>query len=113
MKVFIYGTLKRWGTAAHRLEGQQFLRDVRTASLYRLVNCGDFPGLIRHSKGARIEGELWEIDEECRRRLDEYEGVPEGLYAFEQVAVEDMPEPVFAYFYLGDAASLEDAGVRW
>ena len=79
--IFVYGTLKRGFCRAHLLTGQQFLGEARTQPLYRMFNCGTYPGLKLVPKdGLPIVGELWSVDSECLARLDREEGVAEGLY---------------------------------
>ena len=58
--LFVYGTLKRGHCRARMLDGQRFIGGVQTKPIYRLVNCGKYPGLIRAdtADGRAIEGEL-------------------------------------------------------
>ncbi len=44
----------------HR-HGGRFLREARTAALYRLHDLGNRPGMFRASAGARIAGEVWAV----------------------------------------------------
>lgn len=113
MKIFVYGTLKRTQAAGELLSGQQFLRNVLTAPHYRLVDCGGYPGLIESAEGVAVEGELWEIDADCRALLDDYEGVHEGLYRVCPVLLDMPDEEAQAYFFLGDTLGLADCGPRW
>ncbi len=114
--LFVYGTLKRGHCRAPMLTGQRFLGAARTMPIYRLVNCGTYPGLIRATAphGLAVKGELWTVDPTCLARLDEEEGVDQALY--ERVAVDIASQPalhVEAYLYLRDTASLADCGDCW
>ncbi len=113
--LFIYGTLKRGHCRAAMLASQQFLRTVVTEPIYRLVNCGTYPGLVAvgAGDGVAIEGELWEVDRICLAFLDKAEGVDVGLYERVAMEVENQAKRVEGYHYLGDTASLADCGHCW
>ena len=113
--LFIYGTLKRGHCRARMLDGQRFIGGVQTKPIYRLVNCGKYPGLIRAdtADGRAIEGELWEVDRVCLALLDEEEGVDVELYQRVAVEIEDQPHRVEGYLYLHDQSSLADCGNCW
>lgn len=113
--IFAYGTLMR-GFERHRhLADQVFVSEVRTQPLYRMVNCGTYPGLLHADSGKSIEGELWRVSSACLEALDEVEAVDERLYAREPVLL--MPPnadvPVHGYFYLPDTSGMPDCGTRW
>ncbi len=79
MKVFIYGTLKR-GFPLHQkgLNGAHYVGDVETVDPYPLYIAKSFFGpmmLDRPGEGLRVQGELFEIDEERLPVLDELEDV--------------------------------------
>ena len=44
--LFVYGTLKTGFCRNPYLDEQQLVGPVQTANRYRLVDCGNFPGLI-------------------------------------------------------------------
>lgn len=116
--IFVYGTLKRGDVRSGALAGERFLGEVRTRPLYRLYDCGDYPGLMSApagSLGTAIAGELYEVSPACLERLDEVEGVAERLYERRQIELDAAPfaEPVEAYFYLLPVAGLADCGPRW
>ena len=114
--VFVYGSLKR-GFALHReLSGQQFLGAATTEPEYRLLDCGDYPGMLRVSSvGQSVKGEVYRVDADCLRRLDHVEGVDEGHYSRDRVKLKSPfdSEMVWAYFYLGDIAGLRGCGREW
>jgi gamma-glutamylcyclotransferase (GGCT)/AIG2-like uncharacterized protein YtfP len=113
MKLFVYGTLKRGLCRNRHLEGQIFLSLARTAPKYRMFNCGEYPGLVPSLDGLAIEGELWEISDECVRRLDVVEGAPDE---YQRGAIE-LASPhelgAIAYFYQRPTAGLPECGPRW
>ncbi len=112
--LFVYGTLMRGDVRAPALAGQQFLGPATTQPRYRLVDCGDYPGLIEAAAGVGIEGELYAVDAECLRKLDLIEGVDEGLYERRPVLLDDRPGAgTVAYFYLGPIDDLPDCGRSW
>lgn len=104
-RVFVYGTLKRGGSNHSYLARQQFLGAARTPPGFTLYSLGDYPGMVRApADTAGVAGELWAVDVGCLLRLDELEGVAEGLY--ERVAIQLAPpyadEPAETYLYLHD-----------
>ena len=121
MRIFVYGTLKR-GLSNHGwMAGQQFIAEARTEPVYRMYDCGGFPGMIPVEKdGVSILGEIWEVDEAGRKRLDILEDVEGGEYALEPVrlltheaAVDDGMAPVYTYIYKRSVQGLPDAGTDW
>lgn len=119
--VFVYGTLMRGECRHEALAGQTFVGRATTQPHYRLYNCGSYPALVEVAAGSgnRIEGEVWRISAGCLARLDEIEGVAEGLYERGPVALEVSPvgnqvdEQVVAYFYRQDVSEFEDLGTGW
>jgi len=70
-KIFCYGTLKRGHGANRFLDGQKFIRESTiVGSIYHL---GGFPGYKETEQGV-VHGEIYEVDDDCLRRLDSYEG---------------------------------------
>lgn len=115
--LFIYGTLKRGDARAPLLTGQRFLGVGRTKPAYRLFNTGDYPALVEAEhlglQGLCIAGELWSVDEACLSRLDVEEGVGEGLYIRQPIAVQGERAQVQAYYYLHSVDGLDDCGASW
>lgn len=115
--LFIYGTLKRGHCRHQAMAGQQFIADVATEPHYRLVSCGNYPGLVHavNGKGLSIRGELWNVNEACLDRLDRIEGVDEQLY--ERTAVKLSGQyaslDVQTYYFLGPSENLPDIGNAW
>ena len=81
--LFVYGTLRSGGGAAGLLRGCRLAGPgIVAGTLYDL---GDYPALVLAGSGP-VEGEVWRCPAYALARLDEYEGVAEGL--FERVEVE-------------------------
>lgn len=117
INLFIYGTLKRGQSRHHALKKQRFIDEVSTAPHYRLVSCGEYPGLIRadDDRGLSIHGELWRIDRSLLSRLDAIESVDEQLYERASVTLSRPYESmaVQTYIYLGNTNALPDIGSQW
>jgi gamma-glutamylaminecyclotransferase len=115
-RIFVYGTLKR-GLSNHRfMAGQRFLGEATTAPVYRMVDCGGFPGMFSVEKdGLGIRGEVWEVDDACRKQLDVLEDVEEGMYALRPAAL--LPPfatgDVCTYVYEWPTAGKRDVGEEW
>ena len=111
--LFLYGTLKRGMKANVLLGGQDYLGPARTVAQYRLYHLGRYPGLVFDpDNGLEVKGELWAVDEEIVRLLDEYEGAPE-LFARADVAVADFFEPVQGYLYNQPVSPGTPSGDEW
>jgi gamma-glutamylaminecyclotransferase len=79
--VFVYGTLKRGGSNHRQLAGQTFVAEAHTAPGYRMFNLGDYPGMVPWPEDRDgVLGEIWSVDEATLRKLDQFEGVDQGLY---------------------------------
>jgi gamma-glutamylcyclotransferase (GGCT)/AIG2-like uncharacterized protein YtfP len=112
-RVFVYGTLKRQQAQNHLLDGQLFVREARTLPRCRLYDTGRYPCLVEDRQhGLSVRGEVWEVDAATLQKLDAYEGVPH-LYTRRQIALEDFPGPVLAYFFTGDVSLFPDCGDNW
>ena len=114
--VFVYGTLMRGDVRAASLADQQFVGEAVTTPRYRLLNCGDYPGLIEvPADGEAIEGEVYDVSPECLQRLDRIEAVDEGLYERRPIILNEpfAGRAVEAYFYLLSTEGLPDCGPRW
>jgi gamma-glutamylcyclotransferase (GGCT)/AIG2-like uncharacterized protein YtfP len=105
--LFVYGTLKR-GCKNHRhIADQRFLGETRTQPGYALYDLGDFPGLVIDATATSgVTGEIWEVDADALARLDEFEGVAEGLYRRDRVELIESVNPnhaqVYTYLYARD-----------
>jgi gamma-glutamylaminecyclotransferase len=113
--IFVYGSLKRGYGLHHLLEGQAFRGPATTCPLYRIFDLGSYPGLVDWPEGLAVQGEVYEVDAECLKRLDEAEGVDEGLYARRVIKL----QPPFdgfeasAWFWLNKVGGLRDCEASW
>lgn len=115
-RVFVYGTLKRGGGNHALLAGQRYLGPARTPPGFTLHSLGDYPGMVRSpGDSAGVVGELWAVDDSCLKKLDELEGVAEGLY--ERVPIKLAPpfagQTVETYLYLRSVAGRPAIGSEW
>ncbi len=100
--MFVYGTLKRGGSNHAFMSGQTFCGDARTVAGFSLISLGEFPGIVPDPDDREgVAGEVWSVDEFCLAELDELEGLAEGLYRRERVALQPpfADREVFTYFY--------------
>jgi gamma-glutamylcyclotransferase (GGCT)/AIG2-like uncharacterized protein YtfP len=91
-RLFVYGTLRREGTARHFLRESTF---VGPASIRgSVIQQHDYLGLIPGDM--LVPGELYEISEELFSRLDAYEG---SGYARRLTEIEYAGEKITAWVY--------------
>ena len=82
--LFVYGSLRRNGSAAGRLASSEWLGEATVGGvLYDME--GDFTALVLYGN-TPVHGEVWKCPAELLSGLDEYERVDEGL--FRRVGVE-------------------------
>jgi gamma-glutamylaminecyclotransferase len=111
--LFAYGTLKRGGRGNRWLALQRFVGEAVTEPRYRLVDLGQYPGLVMdEAKGLVVRGELWEVDGDCLAELDDYEYAPE-LYTRGKVAIQGVNEPVDTFFYNKPVPANARSGDFW
>ena len=116
-RLFIYGTLKRGDCRAPLLADAAYLGQAVTTPRYKLYTHGPYPALVEAAAigqpGLAIHGELYEVDDATLARLDEEEGVDEGLYERRDIALHDGGVGVQAYFYLRPVDGMTDCEERW
>jgi len=114
-RLFVYGTLKRGGCNHHNMAGQQFMGEAITQPGYRLYDLGGYPGMVEAEGGLSIEGELWDVDDECKARLDILEGIDEGEYSQEVVPLlpPHQDEVVQGYVYRWPVSGRPEVGPVW
>ena len=105
MYIFVYGTLKRGRRANYLLANSRFLGEgsIEGYDMYLVV---DFPAIVK-GKGI-VKGEVYEIDEETLKELDNYEGFP-LLYdrVLESVNLYNGKEiEAYVYVYRNDTSEL-------
>jgi len=115
-RFFIYGTLKRGLSNSHYMEGQRFIAEAVTKTVYRMVDCGGYPGMFPVTEmGLSIVGEIWEVNEAGREQLDILEDVAVGLYVVKPVELE-LPyadQEIFTYLYDWPVIGKRDVGAEW
>jgi gamma-glutamylcyclotransferase (GGCT)/AIG2-like uncharacterized protein YtfP len=101
-RIFVYGTLKRGFCRHDALSNQTFLGIAITKPNYKLFDLGSYPGLVFAEQGKSIQGELYDVDDDCLRKLDVIEGVSVGLYRRDPIQLLSPwnLEPVETYIYL-------------
>lgn len=98
-KVFVYGTLMK-GYKYHMdyLAQSEFLGkgEITGFALYAVTS--SYPGILPEC-GERVKGEVYEVDQETLKRIDDLED--EGsLYLRKQVEVLVQGEAVFGWVYI-------------
>ena len=77
--VFVYGTLKKgFPNHDHYMKSARKLGKYQTSEKYPLVLCGEryVPCMIcSPGDGHHVEGELYEVDDECLKRIDALERI--------------------------------------
>jgi gamma-glutamylaminecyclotransferase len=114
--LFVYGTLKRGGRNARLMEGQRFVGEARTAPGFRLYRVGEYPGMVPLAEDRDgVTGEVWQVDAATLEKLDEFEGVHEGLFRRERVRLLPPFENriIEAYVYVRSVAGCADVGGAW
>jgi gamma-glutamylaminecyclotransferase len=114
--LFVYGTLKR-GCSNHRfLAAQRFVGVARTVPGYRLYDLGGYPGITAQSNDHDgVIGEVWEVDAEALRTLDQFEGVHEGLYRREPIPLRPpfADQAIDAYVSILPVTGRPEVGSEW
>jgi len=113
--LFVYGTLKRKQRANYLLQDQQYVGTAVTKPYYLMYACFSHPALIKSITGTNIHGEIYGINDDCKEKVDRYEGVDYGLYLPEPVELEIFNpeekyknlvlEKVVSYIYYGNITS--------
>jgi gamma-glutamylaminecyclotransferase len=93
-KVFVYGSLRRFGALNFYLSDSQFLGDTKTGKEFTLFSLGPFPALVKTGDTAVI-GELYEVSDATLAQLDRAEGHPD-FYVRTRILLDDGSE-VYAY----------------
>lgn len=104
--VFVYGTLRRGGAGAMsiRFPNSKFIADAKVSgSLYDL---GAYPGLILNESNSWVIGEVYEVDDEVLKELDDFEAssnywrkqVETSLGTHRKVCWTYEPDPEFYSF---------------
>lgn len=87
--VFVYGTLRRGGGRAmpDRFPGAKFVADAKVSgSLYDL---GAYPGALLDGSDSQVTGEVYEVDDESLKELDDFEASSNYLRKRFEVSLDD------------------------
>ena len=116
-RVFVYGTLKRGGENHRFIARQEFLGEATTLAQYRLYQLDGYPGLVEVAPGSgvAVRGEIWEVDDDCLRRLDLLEGLHVGLYRRQPAHLQapQNHEGVVCYVYNRSVEGCKDLGTSF
>jgi gamma-glutamylcyclotransferase (GGCT)/AIG2-like uncharacterized protein YtfP len=114
--LFVYGTLKRGGANHPLMAGQKFLGTARTTPGFTLYDLDGYPGMIATADDHDgVKGEVWAVDDATLARLDEFEGLAEGLYRRERIPLlaPFADRRVEAYLYTRDVPRRRALGTEW
>lgn len=114
--LFIYGTLKRGCSNHAHLAGQQFVGPARTVPGFSLYDIGGYPAIVADA-GDRggVAGEVWRVDAAALARLDRFEGLHEGLYRREPIALQPpfADQPIDVYVSVLPVTGRPHIGSEW
>ncbi|MCL7413827.1 MAG: gamma-glutamylcyclotransferase [Methanosarcinaceae archaeon] len=89
MHVFVYGSLKLHCSNHEILKNAKFICASHTAEMYTMLDLGKFPGVVKIDDDSipksKINGEVYEIDYDVLKYLDEFEGI---WFTREMVSIE-------------------------
>jgi gamma-glutamylcyclotransferase (GGCT)/AIG2-like uncharacterized protein YtfP len=71
--VFVYGTLRRGGSNAFRMDGAEFVASAEVSG--RLYHISWYPGLVLGRGKGMVTGDLFRVGPEQMKALDEFEGI--------------------------------------
>ena len=114
--LFVYGTLKRGCRNHPHMAGQTFVGTARTPPGFRLFDLGGYPGMVpRQEDQVGVVGEVWSVDDDALRRLDEFEGVDEELYRRVVFALQPpfADQTVYAYVSPLEVTGRREVGSEW
>lgn len=94
--IFTYGTFQTGECRNTLLKacGAKFIKNIKTAPKYKLLDYGSFPGMVTGDKA--IVGELYEAPDVALVTFDRIEGVP---FLFDRAQVE-LEDGTFATAYV-------------
>lgn len=71
--VFVYGSLRRGGAGAMpiRFPNSKFIADAKVSGC--LYDLGAYPGLLIDESNSLVIGEVYEVDDELLKKLDDFE----------------------------------------
>ena len=74
--VFVYGTLRRGGSNAFRMDGAEFVGKGRVQGNLYVISW--YPGLVLGRDCGWVTGEVYRVGVEQLRALDDFEGLAAG-----------------------------------
>jgi len=80
MYIFVYGTLKRGFPSHYLLKNSIFIDYALTQKKFVMYSNGSYPLIIPdevHEKSGFVKGEVYKVNENILKILDEFEDVPE------------------------------------
>ena len=103
-RVFVYGALRKGASHAWRMDRAEFVGEALVRGV--LVKVDWYPGLVLEGD-SEVKGEVYFVDEETLKELDEFEGIgTEG-------ACNDEYERVEAEVRLADGSALRCSLYEW
>jgi gamma-glutamylcyclotransferase (GGCT)/AIG2-like uncharacterized protein YtfP len=96
--VFVYGSLRRGnaGAMSVRFPEASYVAEGKVRG--RLYDLGAYPGLLLDSSASMVTGEVYEVDDDTLRRLDQFELTSD--YIRKQVEVEHGSERTACWIYV-------------
>ena len=116
LPIFIYGTLRKGCRAHARMEDARFLGEAELPGKLLYVN--KYPGLVE-AQHTQVKGEVYEVSEAVRGRLDQYEGcfcTPPDYLRLERTATKSDGKKLTVHTYvfqLLETASYEIPNGDW
>ena len=108
--LFVYGSLMKGEVSNYLLDTSIYCGRFLLNG-YSMYNLGWYPGIVKKNYET-VQGEVYFINEDTHRRLNEYEG---SMYSFEKVNVESEYGDLRAYCYVykGSIRGKEMIRTRW
>lgn len=97
--VFVYGTLRRGGTRAMPTIFPEATFIDNATVQGRLYDFGDYPGLLLDDSNSFVVGEVYEVDDELLKQLDEFEAGSHYLRKQVELAVGEGRRTGWVYVY--------------
>ena len=95
--VFVYGTLRRGdaGAMSIRFPDSQFIAEAKVRG--RLYDLGAYPGLRSNESNSLVVGEVYEVDDELLKRLDDFEATSNYLRKQIEITLGDNRTTCWTY----------------
>jgi gamma-glutamylcyclotransferase (GGCT)/AIG2-like uncharacterized protein YtfP len=74
IRLFVYGTLKKGGSAAHYLKNEKLVRSGLAVKNFALYRDEIYPYMVPDMDGREVIGDLFEISEDRMPEIEFYEG---------------------------------------